>query len=199
LANGAAGSGLWPVPEDDVTDDDLMAGTARGEEAAFRQLVQRWEGPIFAFLQRMLDSPEDALDLSQETFLRVHAQARRYEPAGRFRGWLFRIAGNLARSWLRRKRTLRWIRFDPARHDQPSSHADAARSLERQETRRQVRDALARLPDRQRQAVLLRRYEGLGYSEIATALGTTVPAVESLLQRAMARLRKDLAGKVVDG
>jgi RNA polymerase sigma-70 factor (ECF subfamily) len=141
----------------------------------------------------MLGSREEAEDLGQETFLRVCRQAPRYRPTGQFRSWLFRIAGNLARSRLRRRRILDWVRFEPGRHDVAAAEEPADRRLEREEQRRAVRAALARLPDRQRQAILLRRYEGLSHREIASALNTTVPAVESLLHRALVALKKDLA------
>jgi RNA polymerase sigma-70 factor (ECF subfamily) len=173
-----------------------MAGAARGDEAAFRQLVERWEQPVYGFLERMTGSREEALDLSQETFLRVHAQAPRYRAQGRFRSWLFRIAGNLARSAFRRRRILRWVRFDPARHDRAGRGDDSERAMERREGRTAVRRALAVLPERQRQAVVLRHCEGFSQQDIAEAMSTTVPAVESLLQRALATLRRDLAGEV---
>jgi RNA polymerase sigma-70 factor (ECF subfamily) len=172
-----------------------MERTARGDEGAFRLLVERWERPVFGFLERMLSSREEAQDMSQETFLRVFAEAGRYRPDGRFRSWLFRIAGNLARSRLRRDRVVRWIRLEPLLHDPPDPGARADDLLERDEKRRAVRTALARLPDRQRQAVVLQRYQGLSYREVAAAMDTTVPAVESLLQRAMALLKKELAGE----
>jgi len=178
-----------------VNDDEAMARVAQGDEEAFRLLVLRWEQPVFRFLERMIGSEEEARDLSQETFLRVFSQARRYRAAGRFRSWLFRIAGNLARSRLRRNSVVRWVRFDPILHD-PASEGDGPdRRLERKETAERVRRALARLPHRQRQALLLRRYEEMSYREIAGAMGLTQAAVESLLQRAMERLKKDLAGK----
>ena len=176
-----------------------MALGAQGDEDAFRILVQRWEKPVMAFLERMLGSREDAEDLGQETFFRVCRQAGRYRASGQFRSWLFRIAGNLARSRLRRRRILEWVHFEPGRHDVTTESVPPDRELEREESRRIVRAALDKLPDRQRQAVLLRRYEGLSHREIASALGTTVPAVESLLHRALAALRKDLAGTEVAG
>jgi RNA polymerase sigma-70 factor (ECF subfamily) len=179
-----------------VNDDDLMERTAQGDEEAFRLLVQRWERPILVFLERMLVSREEAEDAGQETFLRVFAEARRYRAEGQFRSWIFRIAGNLARSRLRRRRVLHWIRLEPQVVDPPDPAEGADRALERNESRRSVRAALARLPDRQREAILLRRYENLSYREIAAAMGVTVPAVESLLQRGMAALRKDLAPEV---
>jgi RNA polymerase sigma-70 factor (ECF subfamily) len=184
-ARGGSGSG--------VTDDELMIRGAQGDEDAFRILVQRWERPVLAFLERMLSSREEAEDLGQETFLRVCRQAPRYRPTGQFRSWLFRIAGNLARSRLRRRRILKWVRFEPGRHEAAADEEPVDRKLEREESRRVVRAALARLPDRQRQAVVLRRYDGLSHREIASALGTTIPAVESLLHRALVALKQDLA------
>lgn len=178
-----------------MTDDELMARVAGGDESACRALVERWERPIFTFLVRMVRSQDEAMELAQETFLRMVRQAGRYRPSGQFRGWLFRIAGNLARSRLRRRKLVRWLPFDPEIHDRPAPTGGADESLEREETRSAVRAALDRLPDRQRQAVILRQYEELSYEEIAAAMGATVPAVESLLHRAMTALRKELGEK----
>jgi RNA polymerase sigma-70 factor, ECF subfamily len=175
-----------------ANDDELMRHAAGGDEEAFRRLVERWQQPVLVFLERMTGNREEARDLGQETFYRVFTQATRYQPTGQFRAWLFHIAGNLARSWLRRQRVLRWIQFDPRHHDRPSPQADGHERIERAELQERVRSALARLPDRQRQAVLLQRYEGMNYKEIAAVMGGTIPAVESLLQRAMASLRADI-------
>lgn len=177
-------------------DDALMARTARGEEAAFRLLVQRWEGDVRAFLIHMLGSVEEAEDLTQETFVKVYGQAPRFRSEGRFRSWLFRIAGNLARSRLRRRRILRWVSFDPRAHDVADRRAEPDEDLAARERAAAVRAAVAALPERQRQALTLHRYQGMKYREIAEVMGTTVPGVESLIQRALASLRGRLAGKV---
>jgi len=180
-------------------DDALMTRVAQGDQEAFRLLVERWEAPVYAFLERMMGSREEALDLSQEAFLRVYAQARRYRPLGQFRSWLFRIAGNLARSGLRRRRIVRWVRFEAPLHDRPAHTATPASDLARAEAQTEVRHALRALPARQREAVLLRHYAELSHREIAASMGTTVPAVESLLQRAMVTLRQRLADTLSDG
>jgi len=182
----------------EANDDDLMASTAAGDEGAFRLLVERWERPVFAFLARMVGSREEAQDLAQETFLRVYAGARRYRSRGTFRSWLFRVAGNLARSRLRRRKIIQWVTFDSAAHERPAAGDPPDRAVERAERRDAVRHAIGALPARQREAVVLRRYENLSYKEIADAMGITVPAVESLLQRAMKGLRERLAGKAGD-
>ncbi len=183
--------GVAVAPDDDM----LMTRTARGDQQAFGQLVSRWENGIFAFLFHMVGSVADAEDLSQDTFLKVYTQANNYRAQGRFRSWLFRIAGNQARSWLRRRKILTWVRFDTARHDRSDHTRLPDQELARKETTAVVRMALQKLPERQRQAVALRRYQGLSYREIADVLDTSVAAVESLLQRAADRLRKELAGK----
>jgi RNA polymerase sigma-70 factor (ECF subfamily) len=179
--------GAEPMP-DRATDDELMARIAKGDEEAFRELVLRWEDRVFAFCLRSLGSRGDAEDLSQETFIRVYRSARRYRPRGRFTAWLFRIAGNLCRNAIRRQRPAHEITTDlPAPEtDRPDI------TLQRKEFARAVREAVACLPDRQRIAVVLRRYEGFSYQEIAEALDTTVSAVESLLHRASERLRQEL-------
>jgi RNA polymerase sigma-70 factor (ECF subfamily) len=179
-----------------LDDDALMIRTASGEETAFRLLVQRWEPQVRAFLIHMLGSVEEAEDLTQETFIKVYAQAGRYRGEGLFRSWLMRIAGNLARSRLRRRKILRWVSFDPSEHDVRDEGAQADGGLEERERAEAVRKALADLPERQRQALVLHRYQGLKYREIADAMETSVPGVESLIQRALAGLRTQLAGKV---
>ena len=185
------------IVTDETWDDDrLMARVSEGEEAAYRLLVSRWQEPVFGFLVHMVSSREDAEDLAQETFLRVFTQAGRYRPEGKFKSWILRIAGNLARSWLRRRQVLRWVRFEPALHDRLAAGDGPERDLEQAEISAVVREAVRKLPWRQRQAVVLKRYQGLSYQEIASALEATVPAVESLLQRAAATLKRELSGKV---
>ncbi len=179
-----------------LEDDSLMAATARGEETAFRLLVQRWESQVKAFLIHMLGSVEEAEDLAQDTFIMVFRMANKYRPEGKFQSWLFRIAGNQARSRLRRRKILGWVSFNPDLHDRPNFSTGPDRDLATSRNAAQVQQALSRLPLRQRQALVLHRWQGLKYKEVAEIMETTVPGVESLIQRAMSGLKKDLAGKV---
>jgi len=181
-----------------VHDDELMTRIATGGEAAFRLLVERWERPVHAFLWRMTGSREDAEDLTQDTFVKVHAYAPRYRPEGRFRSWLFRIAGNLARSWARRRKIVGWIRYDPDLHEQPSVNPGPDDQLHADETSRRVQAALAGLPVRQREALIMRKYHEMSQRETAAAMATTEGAVESLLIRALEGLRKALVPEMGD-
>lgn len=181
-----------PLQPQEPDDDVLMTRTAQGEEAAFRLLVRRWEGDVLAFLIHMLGSREEAEDLLQDTFVKVFRQAGRYRPEGRFRSWLLRIAGNLARSRLRRRKILRWLPFDPAEHDLAGQDPLPDAEVESRESAAVLREALDALPQRQREALVLHRFQGLKYRETAEVMGTTVPGVESLIQRALATLRARL-------
>ncbi len=181
-----------------ISDDSLMAAVARGEEAAFGLLVRRWEHQVRAFLVHMLGSVEEAEDLTQDTFVKVFAKAGSYRPEGMFRSWLLRIAGNLARSRLRRRKIIRWLPFDARRHDRPGGGPDPHAELESGEIKVVLHQVLDALPPRQRQALVLHRFQGLTYKEIAAAMDTTLPAVESLIQRALADLRVKLKTRGVE-
>jgi RNA polymerase sigma-70 factor (ECF subfamily) len=176
-------------------DDALMIGIAEGEGAAFRLLVQRWENDVLAFLIHMLGSVEEAEDLVQDSFVQVFRKSGSYRGEGMFKSCLFRIAGNMARSRLRRRKVLKWVRFDPVGHDSGSRQPGPDEHLEQVQRENVLRQALTRLPGRQREAVVLHRFQGMRYREVAEAMGTTVPGVESLIQRALAALRTELTGK----
>lgn len=176
-----------------MTDDALLARGAAGDDRSLRILVERWEGPVYSFLLRMLGSREEAQDLTQETFLRMIAAADRYRADGRFRSWLFRIAGNQARSRLRRRKVIRWLSLDLVAVDPPAPVPDALDRLAADQRRAGLRRHLAALPERQRQAVVLKYEHDLSYQEIADAMQTTVASVQMLLHRATTALRGRLA------
>lgn len=176
----------------DRSDDKLMMDYVSGDEYALRLLVERWERPVFAFLVRMLGSPEEAEDLCQDTFMKLISAAGRYQPEGKFQSWLFRIAGNQARSRLRRRKILRWLPLSNDYDNAPSTERDALDNLTGQEEKIVIQDALKRLPERQREALVLKQFQDMSYQEIADAMGSTVPSVQMLLHRAMTALRKDL-------
>lgn len=180
-------------------DDSLMIATARGDAAAFRVVVERWSPRVLGFATRALAQRADAEDVTQETFVRALRAAPRYVPQGRFAAWLFRIAGNLVRAELRRRRVRGWLlgRSDVDAEAILASlpaprHFDADGPLREAETRTLLALALARLPERQRLAVLLHHLEGLPVRDVAAALSISEHAAESLLARGMVTLRRAL-------
>jgi RNA polymerase sigma-70 factor (ECF subfamily) len=190
-----------PAMARDAPDDDaLMALASGGDSHAFRILFDRWAPRVRSFLVRSLTSRADADDLTQETFVRAWRAAGRYEAEGRFPAWIFRIAGNLARQEVRRRRVRGWFRGTGGEPDDdevlgslPAPSAfDPEGRLRDEETRLALARALARLPERQRLAVLLRYFEGLPVRDVAAALGKSEHAAESLLARGTAALRKTL-------
>ncbi len=174
-----------------MTDDELMARGAAGDEDAFRILVERWQGRVLGFLIRSLGSEAEAEDVAQETFIRVCRAAKSYRAEGRFASWLFRIAGNQVRSRVRRRKIVQFISFDPTEHDVPSAPR-AEEDVRRRELREALRVALNRLPKRQKEAFVLRYDAQMSHAEIAGELDATVSAVETLLHRAKIALRKRL-------
>ncbi|MFO0749606.1 MAG: sigma-70 family RNA polymerase sigma factor [Myxococcota bacterium] len=166
----------------------LLARHVAGDALAFPELVERFKGPVFGFFRRSVP-PEAADDLFQETFLRVHKDAARYEPRRPFRVWLFTIAHNLLKSHHRR-RVVRRVLVDwwvGGPDGKPMDPADTApRPEEAPATRQSMRwleGALQALPERPRQALLLTQLEGLSLEEAAGVLGAPVATVKTWVHR----------------
>lgn len=171
------------------SDEELMRAVARGEEAAVGALVERHADALHAYLVRLCGDPSEAEDLVQESWIRIARSAQAFEPSRRFRPWAWGIATNVARDRYRR------IRVRGGAH--ASLHANTA-TLARSESasiaRVDLRGRLAELPERLRQALLLRYYEGMTEPEIADALGIARGTVKSRLHAAIAGLRRSLGG-----
>ena len=180
-------------------DATLIAQLQSGSEAAFRTLVERYQGRVYRTVLALLPSPEEAEDVAQDVFVEV------YQTIGRFRGeaalstWLYRLATSRAlksrRRALAKKRFARFTRLlgfgNAVLHEAPD-HAHPLALLEGQQQLGLLRAGIARLPAQQQVAFTLRHEQELSYEEIAAVLITTVPAVESLLFRARQTLRKHL-------
>jgi len=179
------------------TDVELMLACKAGDEAAFGILVDRHRNAVVNLTYRYLSDRTDAEDLAQEVFLKVYRARKRYEPRAKFTTWLYRIAVNACLNEVRdrKKRPTQSAatiaggdgEFGPALADgEAASPADAA---ERSELRERVRSAVDELPERQRLALLLNKFHGLSYEEMAAALELSIPAVKSLLVRARENVR----------
>lgn len=174
-------------------DEELLMRVADGDPTASRALVGRKLPRILGLAQRMLADPAEAEDVAQEAFLRVWRQAPRWRPGqAKFDTWLHRVTLNLCYDRLRRRREI----ATDAPPDVPDEAPAPDRGLEAQDTGRRVSAALTKLPDRQREAVVLCHYQELGNIEAAAVMGVTVEALESLLSRGRRALRAALADLV---
>lgn len=180
-------------------DAQLMLRVKDGDACSFELLLGKYRRPVVNYLYRMVQNQAIAEELAQEVFLRVYRARTSYEPAAKFTTWLFRITTHLALNSLRdRKGERRQQSLDAATEDQaPMEVADVRRNREQQlvdDARLEsVRAAVAGLPDKQRAAVLMHKYQELDYAQIAGVLGCSVSAVKSLLFRAYETLRVRLA------
>lgn len=180
-------------------DAELMVRVKSGDDASFALLLEKHRAPVIHFLYRMVQNGPVAEELAQEVFLRVYRSRNTYEPTAKFTTWLFRIATHLALNSLRDGKNQRAeARLDAESADAPVRQiSDARPSVEqlmvRQTRLEEVRQAIAGLPEKQRAAVLMHKYEEMDYSQIAKVLNCSESAVKSLLFRAYESLRARLA------
>ena len=177
----------------EVEDRDLIAKARRGDVEGFNLLVSRWEKRVFNYLLRLVSNREDALDLSQDVFLKAYQNLPKLDDPARFAGWLFRIAHNEAFSLLRRKRPEAELRAGTVYRRIPV----AACCLWSCRWRWRARSK--RLNDDQRDAVLLKVYQGFKFDEMAEILDCPVSTVKSRLYTALELLKSTLAPKWLRG
>ena len=174
-------------PANEPSDGECARRAQAGDRTAYSILVRRHQAALHRHLSRMVGSGEDALDLTQEAFVRAWQALPQWEPDAQFRTWLFRIASNAALDVLRRRAT---VRFEPL--DETFESADPGAGPERlaqaaQELRR-LEAALARLAPEHREILLLREVEDMSYEEIGRVLGIAEGTVKSRIARARAAL-----------
>jgi RNA polymerase sigma-70 factor (ECF subfamily) len=173
---------------------ELLARVAAGDSDAFAELVEAHQQRLLRLCERMLGDVEEARDAAQEVFLKAYRKAADFRPQGQVYTWLYRIATNHCLNQLRRRRLVRFIQLEePEEHqapslDPPDGAPDPAAALESRRRWHATRKAIAQLPAGQRAVLILARFEGLPYRQIAEVLGITEGAVESRLFRAMRRL-----------
>jgi RNA polymerase sigma-70 factor, ECF subfamily len=187
------------------TDVQLMLDVKAGDEASFELLLQRYRTPLVNFLFRMIRNREQAEDLAQDVFLRVYRARAEYVQSAKFTTWLFRIATNLALNSVRDNRYQKLeVSIDaPVTVDAEDGgerpldvaeqHPNIEQYLVEDARKKMIRHAIDKLPEKQRAAVLLHKYEELDYAEIAKILSCSESALKSLLFRAYESLRVELA------
>ena len=196
------------------SDEVLIAAHREGETTAFAELVRRYGDALLGYLHRISANRDDAEDLFQETFRRVHENASSYSGKGKFRSWLYAIATNVARDGLRKARRQGTMislnqpneecsqggcgKADIAVADEPT--ADPYQATVLAEQKAQVRQAIDRLPERQRNTLILTYYQGLSYNEAAEVLDCSLGTVKSQMYRAvraLAHYLPETAGEII--
>jgi RNA polymerase sigma-70 factor (ECF subfamily) len=179
------------------TDEELVARSMGGDLDSFNQLVLRWERPIYALAYRVIGREEDARDVAQETFLRAFRALAGFKGQAKFSSWLYRIALNLCRDWIRRERRAPVAQapegidlFELASAAAPSESVEDL--VSRRELGRAVAKAMATLPEEQRTAIVLKEYHGLTFQEIADLLDCPLSTVKTRLYQGLTVLRKQL-------
>ena len=184
-----------------VSDVDVMLRVKTGDESAFAYLVQKYRRPMVGFMYRMCHNPSTAEELAQEVFLRVYRSRTGYEPSAKFSTWLYRIATNLAVNHARDTRHERpenTVRLDEPDRETGTTPdlADDSLSVEEQILKRErlaaIRSKVNALPERQRMAVIMHKYQQMDYRQIADVLKLSESATKSLLFRAYETLREQL-------
>ena len=190
-----------------VTDESLMAAHLRGDRAAFRELVERYADGLLRYLIHMTANRDQAEDLFQETFKKVHEKAHTYRGPV-FKSWLFTIATRATIDHVRRRKRSAMLSLDQETDCGQESGSslsetlaseeapDPADELVREERRQQVREAVASLPVKQRAALVLAYYQQLSYREVADVMGCSLGTVKTQMSRALATLARKLPDSI---
>ena len=206
MSNTAKQSITYPMSDtdthdslsDDAIDVALMLLVKNGEHAAFEELVERHQNMIVGTVAKMLGNPSDAQDIAQQVFIRLWKSAPRYKRKAKFTTFLFTITRNLVFNESKKRSRRKTYSLEEREEENFSQiAADASRTPDAEtlqtELQTAVDNAINALPEKQRMAVILRRYENMPYEEIADVLETSVSAIKSHLFRARTDLRESLS------
>ena len=190
-------SDIQPDIDSNAVDVALMRQIAKGDERAFRELVERHQHAVVGTIAKMLRDPTEAEDLAQQTFLRVWKHAKRWKPDAKFTTYLYTIARNLVYNESRRRSRRKEVSGDERQEASGQEVAAESRTepdaeVAQWEAHQEIDEVIASLPESQRTAVILYAYESLSYEEIGNVLGVSVASVKSLMFRARSALRDKL-------
>jgi RNA polymerase sigma-70 factor (ECF subfamily) len=185
---------------DQMTSEALADMVAQGDGAAFKSLVLRHQNQVLSLCHRILGDRQRSEDIAQEVFLKVWQAANTYQQKSKFTTWLYRIAVNLCLNEIKSRQRWSWLRYlrlSPAStqidiEGQIDESPTAEELVIAQELNQRITEALKALPENQRVALVLRRYDGLSYEEISRILKCSISAVEALLVRAKRAIQADL-------
>jgi RNA polymerase sigma-70 factor (ECF subfamily) len=176
------------------TDENLVSDILAGDVEAYAILVKRYQKPIFNLMIRTTSCEEDAFDLTQEAFVRAYEKLERFKPSGRFFPWLYTIAMNLARDFLRKTKTreIKKAELYEMQKDLSEESNLSELLLERIDVKH-VKAALQDLPLEYREAVILRFHEGMSIREVALSIGISVSGAKMRIHRGLIKLRRLLS------
>jgi RNA polymerase sigma-70 factor (ECF subfamily) len=179
------------------TDEELVASAQGGDVESFNQLIVRWERPIYALAYRVIGREEDARDVCQDAFLRAYRALPGFKGQAKFSSWLYRIALNLCRDWIRRQRRAPVSQL-PEDVDaiELAAATGPVESIEELVARRElsaiVEEAMSVLSEEQRTAIILKEYHGMTFQEIADMQGCPLSTVKTRLYQGLSLLRRRL-------
>ena len=183
-------------------DNQLMQKAGSGNRAAFKELVKKHQGTVTGIIYRYTGNHNEVEDLAQDIFLKIYKAASSYVPRAQFKTWLYKVVANHCLNFFRsQKRKAITTSLDQPLSEDYNPHIQRTDEqkkqpeiiLQQQELQIALKRALSELPERQRMAIILHRFEGLSYKEVATILGASLSAVESLIFRAMNNLKEKLS------
>lgn len=186
-----------------LSDETLAAQVINGNLAPFEELVNRYQKPVFKVAYRMVGQKEEAEDLAQEVFIHVYQKMYHFDPAKKFKPWLYRVAVNTCISRLRRKQKVVFLSFDDALTGSVEyanfSYLSPELNIERQELQQEIYQAVLEMPENYRAMIILRYQLDLTNAEIAEVLSITKENVEVRMHRAHRHLRRILLGRIAEG
>ena len=179
-----------------LRDEEVMAMYQKGDVLAMDELLKRYKNPIFHFAYRFLGNRDEAQEIAQEVFLRIHIQKDRYKPMGKFSTWIFAIAHHLCVSVIRKRR--RFVLW-PRKKDQEDAYVDFSssdpspdESTIQNDLQKTVKRCIDTLPFLQKEALVLREYHAMSYEDIAATMKRSINTVKSLVHRARMNLKQKL-------
>jgi len=188
------------------SDHDLMAAVQRDDPSAFEQLLVKYNKVIVNFIYKFVNDIGEAEELAQEVFLKIYLARHSYEPRAPFSSWLYRIAANegikaarKGRRWFFRRRGRDFKSTENALESIPDTRLNAEYILAGNETAQIVQKAISSLPKKEKMAIVLRRYEGLSYEEIAEVMNCTEGAVKTYIHRGKLHLREFMLPYIAKG
>jgi RNA polymerase sigma-70 factor (ECF subfamily) len=184
----------------ELADDEAVARVRAGDQEAFAALLRRYQDKVYSVVSNYVGAGEDALDLTQEAFVKAYSQLPRFKGRSSFYTWLYRIAVNVSIDHMRKRATRRSLSLeqvvDSGVQIEGDAGSDPQEAAERQALGEALREALDALPERLRSVVVFHDVEGMTHEEIGQILGCSVGTAKSRLSRARAELRRRLRGKI---